>query len=125
MQSKSHLSLTFSIFELLYKVCPNNSYFSLSKFKVAVVVMDYKRTLGCLLLVTCWIVNASALGNRNAMNNYVNILNEMQRENNRTLIEPPPHELLAKMARYIVHKSGKNTIDHEKKTNSSSFKSTN
>lgn len=61
------------------------------------------------------------------MNNYVNILNEMQRENNRTLIEPPPHELLAKMARYIVHKSGKITIDDDKKNkqNSNSFKSTN
>lgn len=69
--------------------------------------MDHKRTLCGVFLVTCWIVNTSALGNRNAMNNYVNILNEMQRENNRTLIEPPPHELLAKMARYIVHKSGK------------------
>ena len=33
---------------------------------------------------------------------------EIQQENvNKTMNEPPPHEMAAKMARYIVHSSGK------------------
>ncbi|XP_046639257.1 protein CREG1-like [Daphnia pulicaria] len=47
-----------------------------------------------------------ALNNRNHIT-YVNMPYEIKRENNLTVVksEPPPHELVAKMARYIVHKS--------------------
>ncbi len=53
-----------------------------------------------------------ALNNRNHIT-YVNLPYEIKRENNLTVVksEPPPHELVAKMARYIVHKSGKKNYD--------------
>lgn len=52
-----------------------------------------------------------ALNNRNQIT-YVNRPYEIKRENNLTIVkpEPPPHELVAKMARYIVHKSGKTNL---------------
>lgn len=67
------------------------------------------KTLALLCFVTCWIANANAsLSNRNH-GKYFNVPYEIVGENNRTM-DPPPHELVAKMARYIVHKSGNTNL---------------
>ncbi len=47
----------------------------------------------------------ASLGNHRHIK-YVSRQYDIKKENNLTIVEPPPHELVAKMARYIVHKSG-------------------
>lgn len=71
------------------------------------LAMEHSRPYFALmfLLVGCIAHGDASLNNRIT---YVNSPYEIQRENNLTVVrdEPPPHELAAKMARYIVHRSG-------------------
>jgi hypothetical protein len=67
------------------------------------------RFFALMFVLAEWIEPADlALNNRNQIT-YFNRPYEIKRENNHTIVkpEPPPHELVAKMARYIVHNSGK------------------
>lgn len=64
-------------------------------------------TLISIFFLVQWIGHGDAsLGNHRHIK-YVNDRQyDIKKENNLTIVEPPPHELVAKMARYIVHKSG-------------------
>ena len=51
----------------------------------------------------------ASLGNKR---HYYKTGSDIARGGNRTIKEPPPHELVAKMARYIVHASGESLPQH-------------
>ena len=67
-------------------------------------------TLVFIFFLLQWIEDGDAsLGNRNQIK-HINTQYYIKKENNLTIVEPPPHEMVAKMARYIVHKSGRTIL---------------